>query len=278
MTDDPLAIFARWEWACTVARGLLTGSQRAVLQLIARRGGSDGSGAFPSREEMAATAGIAVRTVSDVTSVLEQIGLITGQPRPGTTTIWTANLDWTPAAHCMGQSDEEAANPCSTPAAPLQPTAHEGRRLKAVGPSVGTPDPRKEDDVQDVSDQQTDERAMALVQAATDALYERRFAKPDFDAMVQASRWLQDTTEFRKGWIEAPDLIAVVLATSGARSWRAFFGSQRAVLNVARRTTAVWRERNPVAASKEVAQRQRPRSERGTGREWIYEQARRGSS
>jgi hypothetical protein len=121
-------VLERWDWACYVAPGRLTGAQRSILQVIARHGE-----AFVSQEEMAKSAGIgcAGLSVGDVDTSpvrkvlrrLKAMGLIEDERRPGKTTIWRPRLDWTPVREDRSQL---AADPGPTPVQPRSSGTYEG--------------------------------------------------------------------------------------------------------------------------------------------------------
>jgi hypothetical protein len=96
----------RWDWACAVAPGRLTGAQRAVLQVIARHAGADGGNSFAGQDAMAESAGITDRGVRKVLRRLETMGLLVGERRPGKTTVWSLAFDWTPELQFQGQTSE----------------------------------------------------------------------------------------------------------------------------------------------------------------------------
>ncbi len=136
----------RWDWACRVAPGRLTATQRVILLVLTRHADEDGRGARIGQEKLSRSAGITDRAVRDALKRLESLGLISGERRPGLTTVWTVHLNWTPEAHFQGDgakprkpaSRVDAQDPGSTPEAPRKSTSDEGEGegLKASPPSV----------------------------------------------------------------------------------------------------------------------------------------------
>ena len=122
------SVLERWDWACYVAPGRLTGAQCSILQVIARHGE-----AFVSQEEMAKSAGIGCAGLSagnvDTSPVrkvlrrLKAMGLIEEEGRPGKTTIYRPRLDWTPVPEDRSQA---AVDPGPTPVQPRSSGTHEG--------------------------------------------------------------------------------------------------------------------------------------------------------
>lgn len=118
-------VLTRWDWACYVAAGRLTGAQRTLLLVVTRHADQDGHGAFVGQESLAKAAGITERGVRKALQQLEEMELISGERRPGKTTCWRVNFEWvTPELEFRGaarqgwnSSSTPPRNPSSAPAA-----------------------------------------------------------------------------------------------------------------------------------------------------------------
>ncbi len=130
----------RWKWACNVAPNRLTGAQRAILQVIAAHATADGAGARVGQEAMAQSAGISDRGARKALVQLQKMGLIAGEPRPGKTTIYALNADWTPEPQFRAPRNHSSTvtrtDPGTTPELPRNPSSYEG---EGEGTSTSTP-------------------------------------------------------------------------------------------------------------------------------------------
>ncbi len=143
-------VIERWKWACAIASPRLTGTQRAVLHVVAAHADADAGRTTVGQETMAESAGVTDRAVRNALGDLEAMGLIAGERRPGKTTVWTVDADWTPEADfqgCRSPIGESVARgprkptsspaardpgsplPAPSPNAPEIPRKHPGSRL-----------------------------------------------------------------------------------------------------------------------------------------------------
>jgi hypothetical protein len=122
--------FERWDWACYVAAGRLTTAQRAVLVVVARHAGESSAGARISQATIAEATDLVDRSVRRALDRLEAMGLIAGESRPGKTTVWALNLDWTPDTSVRPPRTltpgVQCADPGRTPDVPRTPVSYEG--------------------------------------------------------------------------------------------------------------------------------------------------------
>jgi len=100
--------------------------------VIAAHTDATGGNSYASQESMRASAGLAdTAGVRRVLRRLVAIGVIAQEPRPGKTTIWTLNLEYTPVANDRGtpvpdNRSEVQVDPGPTPVRPRSSGTYEG--------------------------------------------------------------------------------------------------------------------------------------------------------
>jgi len=138
------AVLERWDWACYVAAGQLSTAQRAVLGVVARHAGENGTGSRISQAMIAESTDLVDRSVRRALDRLKALGLIVGELRSGKTTVWTLNLEWTPDSSVQGQasaprtpaSGVPGGDPGHTPDTPRTLVSYEGEGEGTTTPSL----------------------------------------------------------------------------------------------------------------------------------------------
>ena len=277
-TDD-------WLWDIW-ARGELPGACDRVLAALARHANREGI-AWPSIPTLADLTGRSKASVHRALEALEERGLIepAERRRAGRITRWRLIPE---AANRSAQSGTvgDADRPATVPQPFRNRSAQSGtateeeaeeegvhgsatrarephQALEQRAPRAACDEQASEGIVGPVPDPQPEElavpspeqlplpneEALRLVALATDALFERRFPKPDYDEMVRAAERLAQTVEFRNRWITDEDLLAALREHEGdARSWRAFLGSEKAVRHTLALAGVAYRRRTATAA------------------------------
>ncbi len=169
----PSRTIDRWAYVCDVASTApgprLTASQRAVFSVIARHENKDPSiGSFVGQDTLAAATDMTDRGIRKVLTALVNLGLIIPEHRPGKTTRWNINWDWTPEPEFQTEdrkprnsgstqprnssSDVQSRDPGTTPELPRNPSSDEvGRVKKTPSLSLIRTELRGEGDSEEVS-------------------------------------------------------------------------------------------------------------------------------